>query len=269
MTTLAHVSDLHFGAHDPRVADCLVDELHAHAPQAVIVSGDLTQRARSAQFAAARDYLQRLPGPRLVVPGNHDIPLYDVLRRFLAPLRRYRRFISRELCPSLSLPGVRIVGINTARSLTWKNGRISVRQIDELRAKLTDERDVLRVVVTHHPFIPPAGPDTDRIELVGRAARALEVLDERRVDLLLAGHLHHGYSGVTQPYYPNARRAIVSAQAGTAISRRVRGQANAYNWITFEHDRIAIEVRAWRDGRFVSAPAITYSRRNGSWERRV
>lgn len=264
-TTLAHLSDLHFGTADPAAAAALVRDLGERPPALVVVSGDLTQRARRAQFAAARDYLHRLPGPQVVVPGNHDIPLYDVLRRFLAPLRRYRRYIAAELCPTLTAGAVCVIGVNTARSLTWKEGRISPEQIETVRTRLAAATAAFRVVVTHHPFIPPAGTERERIRLLGRAARALPMLDEQRVDLLLAGHLHHGYSGLTQPYYPTARRGIVAAQAGTAISRRVREQANAYNWITLDEDRITIEVRTWRDGAFRPAPSVVYRRRDGSW----
>lgn len=268
MKTVAHLSDLHFGAERPEIAAALRDELRALAPSLVVISGDLTQRARGGQFAAARDYLASLPGPQLVVPGNHDVPLYDVARRFLAPLARYRRFIHDELNPVYDDGELFVAGLNTARSLTWKSGRISPGQIEHLQARLRPSAARFKIVVTHHPFIPPPfkGSPGARIDLVGRAARALGVLDAGKVDLLLAGHLHHGYSGDTRTHYPAARRAIISAQAGTAISRRVRaGDPNGYNRITLGDDTIAIEVRTWRDSAFTTLHSVNYHRREDGW----
>lgn len=269
MRTIAHISDLHFGTEDAAMAAALAADLNDRSPALLVVSGDLTQRARAAQFQAARAYLGTLPKPQLVVPGNHDVPLFDVIRRFFAPLARYRRWITPELSPVVEDGDLVAIGVNTARSLTWKEGRISLEQIARLQQTLAAVSARHRIVVTHHPFIPPRGAGADRIKLVGRAARALAVLDEQRVDLLLAGHLHEGYSGVTQPYYPTARRAIVSAQAGTAISGRVRQQPNAYNLIHLDGHRMAIEIRTWQDGRFEGTATAQFERRNGSWEARV
>jgi 3',5'-cyclic AMP phosphodiesterase CpdA len=266
--TIAHISDLHFGAERPEIAAALRAELQAFAPSLVVISGDLTQRARRKQFVAARAFLASLPGPQLVVPGNHDVPLYDVLRRFLAPLARYRRFISNEVDPVFDDGDLFVAGLNTARSLTWKSGRISLAQIEALRTRLQHSSARFRVVVTHHPFIPPPskGSSDARIDLVGRAARALTLLDAGKVDLLLAGHLHHGYSGDTRTQYPAAARSIISAQAGTAISHRVRaGDPNGYNRITLDGDTLVIEVRTWRDGAFTPLHQVAYQRNADGW----
>ncbi|HEX2099018.1 MAG TPA: metallophosphoesterase family protein [Candidatus Synoicihabitans sp.] len=267
MKTIAHLSDLHFGTEDAAVALALAEELNATPPTLVVVSGDLTQRAREGQFRAAQSYLQSLPQPQLVVPGNHDVPLYDVARRFLAPLARYRRLIDRHVNPIFHDDSLLVVGVNTARSLTWQNGRISGEQIESLRETLDSSPAEFRVVVTHHPFIPPPAPGAAGIQLLGRAARALRVLDDQHVDLLLSGHLHEGYSGVTQPYYPTARRAIVAAQAGTAISRRVRTQPNAYNLIRLSRDQIEIQIRTWSGRAFETTATVNYCRTGATWAR--
>lgn len=268
MKTIAHLSDLHFGTERPEIAEALRTELRANAPSLVVISGDFTQRARRSQFAAAQAYLKTLPGPQLVIPGNHDVPLYDLPRRFLAPLARYRRFICGELDPVYDDGELFVAGINTARSLTWKSGRISLEQIAALNARLGATHARFKVVVTHHPFIPPPakGSSEARIDLVGRAVRALTVLDAGKVDLLLAGHLHHGYSGDTRTHYPAARRSIISAQAGTAISHRVHdADPNGYNRITLDGDVITIEVRTWRDGSFTTLRTVTYQRGKEGW----
>jgi 3',5'-cyclic AMP phosphodiesterase CpdA len=267
MKTIAHLSDLHFGAEVPKVAEALVADLKARAPSLVIISGDLTQRARRKQFMAAQQYLRRLPQPQLVVPGNHDVPLFDVIRRFAAPLTRYCKFIHDDLDPTYEDDEVIVVGLNTARSFTWKNGRISVEQIEALNRRLDRGGLRVKIVVTHHPFLPP--PGDAGIDLVGRAARAIQVLDACNVDLLLAGHLHRGYAGDIRTHYPAARRAMIAIQAGTAISHRMReGEANAYNLLSVERKLITIDVRAW-DGRgFARLRRTVYDRADDGWHPR-
>lgn len=269
MKTIVHISDLHFGTEQADLLQGLRRDLAELSPTVVVVSGDLTQRARRGQFLAARRFLDQLPGPQLVVPGNHDVPLFDLFSRCFRALSNYRKIITPELNPVFDDGELFVAGVNTARSLTWKAGRISLEQMEVLRARLQATRARFRVVVTHHPFIPPPleGAQQAHIDLVGRAARAITVLDEQRVDLLLAGHLHHGYSGDTRTQYPAARRAIISAQAGTAVSRRVRAaDPNGYNRITLDGDRIGIEVRTWRGGRFVRLRETLYRRIAEGWE---
>lgn len=124
------------------------------------------------------------------VPGNHDVPLYDVLRRFLSPLTRYKRFIDDVLCPYHELPGLAVLGINTARSLTLSEGRISHEQMDFIRETFSRvDPAAMKVLVTHHPLLAfPVGEELT--SAAGRSERALDVAAEAGVDLLLAGHHH-------------------------------------------------------------------------------
>jgi 3',5'-cyclic AMP phosphodiesterase CpdA len=263
MRTIAHVSDLHFGTVIPAVAEALVADLKSLAPSLVVISGDLTQRARRRQFADARNFLQRLPQPQLVIPGNHDIPLFDVARRFLRPLTRYCQFINPELNPVYANEELFVVGLNTARSFTWQSGRISEEQVTLLQKTLERAGSRLKLVVTHHPFIPP--PNGAGIALVGRAALAIPIMADGGVDLLLSGHLHQGYAGDIRSHYPLARRSIIAVQAGTATSGRTRNEPNAYNWITLESHRITIAVRAWSGTAFAPLQVRAYSRSAQGW----
>jgi 3',5'-cyclic AMP phosphodiesterase CpdA len=237
--TLAHLSDLHFGTEDRRIADRLAGELAKLRPRLIVISGDLTQRARRRQFAAARRYLDRLPGSVLVIPGNHDIPLYDVGRRVIAPMGRYRAMISDDLCPFHLDDDLAVLGLNTTRPKRWKEGSISARQVDLIRARFAQApASAHRVLVTHHPFIPP--PSLPRIVVVHGQAAALPVIREAGVELLLAGHLHLGYADAVA-----GGPGLLSVQAGTAISRRRRGQPNAYNVIRLDERGVAVEPRVW------------------------
>ncbi len=264
--TIAHISDLHFGREDPPVAAALREELASRGPALVAVSGDLTQRARASQFRAARAFLDQLPGPVLVVPGNHDVPLWDVLSRFTRPLRNYRRHLTPELAPFFHREDLAVMGVNTARSWTFKNGRISWHQIEQIRERFAPlpER-VFKVIVTHHPFVSsPGDPDP---AVVGRGFHALQAAEAAGVDLLLAGHLHLGFCGDVRAHHLSIKRSMLVAQAGTAISVRTRGEPNTYNWITVEPPHLVIEVRGW-DGRGFATRGLTrWTKRETEWER--
>jgi 3',5'-cyclic AMP phosphodiesterase CpdA len=264
MRLIAHISDLHFGTEDPAVVEGLFSDLLAARPHLVAVSGDLTQRARVGQFAAAQEFLDRIPFPRLVVPGNHDIPLYDVGRRFLRPLHRYRRFITDDLRPIFIDEEMAVLGVNTARSATWKNGRISRDQIAAIREALCPlPPHLFRSVVTHHPFMPP--PNVPPPALVGRGPLALQTLQACGADLLLAGHLHLAYSGDVRSHHVTVQRSILVAQAGTAVSTRHRGEPNAWNLITIEPHRVTIDVRVWSEGIFQTGTTTTYAKEQDAW----
>ena len=266
MRCIAHISDLHFGTEDSAIAAGLMLDLRAQDPSLIAVSGDLTQRARGGQFRAAKNFLDELPHPQVVVPGNHDVPLFDVFRRFLSPLGRYRRIITEVVNPYYEDAEIKLLGINTARSLTWKSGRISLEQVEQIRRTMCPTTgDQFKILMTHHPFIPPPGDPVHAIDLVGRAALALPVIDECGVDLLLAGHLHHGYSGDVRTYYPATSRSIVVVQAGTAISRRVRTEPNGYNLLRLDRTTIEIEVRVWNGSAFIKDKRALYRLKDSEW----
>ncbi|MDX1951021.1 MAG: metallophosphoesterase family protein [Verrucomicrobiota bacterium] len=270
MKRVAHISDLHFGTEQPEVAGKLVVTLESLLPDLLVVSGDLTQRARPEQFQAAAEYLGKFDCPQLVVPGNHDVPLYDLFSRFGSPLKRYCQYISADLDPWWHQDDLAVLGLNTARSLTWKDGRISEEQIALIGSRFRSvPRDCFKLLVTHHPFVPQPGHEEDRDDLVGRAELAMPVIDEAGVDMLLAGHLHHGYSGDVRLYYPAMKRSIIVAQAGTAISNRIRNQANSFNLLLLDKQRIEIQVWLWDgtgvDEGFVKGQTIEYLLKGQEW----
>ena len=262
MRTLAHISDLHFGREDPALIRELLADLRKLEPTLVAVSGDLTQRARRRQFLAARAFLERIPCPKIVVPGNHDIPLYDPVRRFLLPLHRWRRYIAADMDPLYMDAEMAVLGVNTARSLAFVNGRISDRQITLLRNRLCSIPDrTFKIVVTHHPFIPPPIPP---YSIVGRAAKALAVLEECGVDLLLAGHYHLGYSDDIRSHHETIRSRILVSQAPT-LSTRLRHEPAAYNVYTIDPPVLTLVVRSWNGKRFVTARKTRFREIKKTW----
>jgi 3',5'-cyclic AMP phosphodiesterase CpdA len=244
MRTLVHLSDLHFGRVDDALLAPLRELVQRLAPDVVVVSGDLTQRAKSEQFEAARAYLDTLPGPQIIVPGNHDISLYNVFRRFLKPLERYQRYITEDLTPFYADQEIAVLGINTARSLTFKDGRVNEEQVASIHAALGGlDPAVVRIVVTHHPFDLPEHADED--DLVDRAPMAMAAFAECGVDLLLAGHLHVSHANSTANRYPISEYAALVVQAGTATSTRGRGEVNSFNVIRVEPARIDVDRYGW------------------------
>jgi 3',5'-cyclic AMP phosphodiesterase CpdA len=267
MARIVHLSDLHFGAHDERLVAGVEESVETLKPDLVVVSGDFTQRARTEQFEEACGFLDRLRerGHEVLgVPGNHDVPLYDVLRRFLSPLTRYRRFIDETLCPFIELPGVAVLGINTARSLTFKDGRISTEQIDFIRETFArTDPEATRVLVTHHPLLAvPVGEEIERA--VGRQELALDAIEEAGVDLLLAGHAHHASIHDASELVTRSGGALV-VQAGTATSTRVREQDQSFNTIDIADGGVTVTLNTWADDAFKPADAQPYKFQDGHW----
>ncbi|HEY4956623.1 MAG TPA: metallophosphoesterase [Caldimonas sp.] len=266
MRTIVHLSDLHFGRTDPAIIEPLVATIAAIAPDVVVVSGDLTQRARAAEFKAARAFLARLPEPKVVVPGNHDVPLYRVWERFLSPLGKYQRYVQSDLEPAYVDAEIAVIGVNTARSLTFKSGRINDEQMLSIHARLDPlAESVIKIVVTHHPFDLPDEPGNDA--LVGRAQEAMTVFARCGVDVLLAGHFHTSQSGETSARYEIAGYAALVVQAGTATSTRGRGEQNSFNVLRVESDRVVVERQVWQPdvGAFALARSERFTRDGSRW----
>lgn len=268
MRIIAHLSDLHFGALDERVLPPLLDAIGAAAPHLVAVSGDFTQRARRRQFAEARAFLDRLQWPALVVPGNHDIPLFDLATRFLDPLGRYRRFISSDLAPVFADDEIVVVGLNSARGTAFRHGEGRLNQAQVLRATARlnlAPPAAVKIVVTHHPFDLPAGHPEHH--LIGRANMAMEWLAAAGADMFLAGHLHVSHIAQTAARYAIAGHSALVVQAGT-MSRRARGELNSFNVLRVSAARVEIERQSWDHARerFARSWAGAFHRSADGWK---
>ena len=271
MRTIVHLSDLHFGRVDPAIPPALLRAVAVAAPDLVAVSGDITQRARIAEFKAAAHFLETLPAPVLAVPGNHDVPLYNVLLRWLLPLDRYRRYITSDLAPFCEDAEIAALGVNTTRALTFKDGRINRHQMEAAKRRFAHCRnDVTRIVVTHHTFDTPDPVGAIAAhKVVGRADMAMAGLLLADVDMILSGHLHMSGVGETTKRYPLPGRAALLIRAGTATSTRRRGQVNAFNVVRVARPEVAIDCMVWQpdEGRFVAASTERFRRTEVGWSR--
>jgi 3',5'-cyclic AMP phosphodiesterase CpdA len=268
---IAQLSDMHFGAHDPRIVAASEAWLAEQKPDLVILSGDFTQRARREQFEEAAAWLERLRGAGhriLAVPGNHDVPLYDLARRFGTPLRRYKRYISRDLCPWFEDDHVAVLGINTARSLTFKSGRINREQmalIEERFARVPESKT--RILVTHHPlYAMPVGEGGELSEAVGRHDDAARAVCRAGVHIALAGHFHRTYAAAARKMVERAGGALV-IQAGTATSVRLRNnELQSFNWIhAHRNNDIELQVIAWDGEAFRRGSHVRFAYEDETW----
>lgn len=258
MIEILHISDLHFG--DPFMPD-RAGAVHTLArrrdPDLVVVSGDLTQRAKRREFEAAAAFLADFEPPVAVTPGNHDVPLYRVWERFLDPYRHYSDLVSPELDEVHRLEGLTVVCLNSSRSFTLSNGRLTSEQLSfaEEAFESAPEAD-LRALVTHHHLAPP--PDLEsRHSVMPGARRALRRLTDAGMHLVMAGHMHRSYIGDSLDFFPgdSRDRAVVLVQCGTTTSERGRGresQRNSLNVIRADMEEIFVTHYLWRrePGRF-------------------
>jgi len=268
MRKIVHLSDLHFGRVDAELLQPLRSRIEALGPDLLVVSGDLTQRAKPRQFREAKAFLDSLPRPQLVVPGNHDVPLYNVFQRFLTPLGKYQRIVTRDLAPEFIDDEIAVVGVNTARSFVFKDGSINSSQVAHVKSRICDlGQRVIKIVVTHHPFDVPE--DHDDSEIVDKAARAMQAFAECGADVLLSGHLHKTHTTQSAERYKTAGHSALIVQAGTATSTRGRGETNSFNHLRVTADDIEIERWQWNSNSkvFELGPVERYVHAPDGWHR--
>ncbi len=225
----------------------MLEFIDRHHPDFVVVSGDLTQRAKPEQFRQARAFVDRIPVPSLVVPGNHDVPLYRVWQRIFDPYGAYKKYFSPELEPVYRDDEMLVVGINTAFGWTIKDGRITLRRLLEVEKILRSVPDeVCKVVVAHHHLIPPPNFGTQRV--LANAYEAMDLFSSASVDLILSGHLHQAYIGNSEEFYPKGRPPVVILHSGTTTSNRGRAgerERNTCNWIQVDRRSMVVSHFRW------------------------
>ncbi|MFP4045282.1 MAG: metallophosphoesterase family protein [Rhodosalinus sp.] len=259
MRRIVHLSDLHFGRETPELLAPLLAAVREAEPDLVAVTGDLTQRARRAQFEAAAHFLDALPAPVLCVPGNHDIPLDRPDLRLLRPFARYRRHVSRDLAPVWQDPALMVQGLNTADPLAWQRGRVRRRHLRRAcRAFPGSGR--LNVLLAHHPFGQSPGSGK---KLMRNARRTLETLADCDAHLVLSGHLHRW---LAEPFVERkGGTRVLQVHVGTGISTRHRGQGNDFAVITLDRGQIGVTRMLADQGRFRRDAGFAFVRGDSGW----
>jgi len=264
MIRILHLSDPHFGAADPAVAARFLTQAAELAPDITILSGDLTMRARRGELADARYFVDRLPRPRLVIPGNHDIPAANQpLDRFFAPFRRYRLTFGKEIEPAHSAPGLHVVSINSSKPFgpypDWSVGRLSREELRRADQRLSGPPGTFRVLVLHHPLIAP--PDHGR-DVVQPLPELLDLLAKHRVDLVLCGHFHKSHLA---PIGPGGGWQAVVSQAATVCSTRLHGEPQGFHLIRASAARIEIDRHVLRGDSFEFDATFSFVPGEAGW----
>ncbi|MBS1300963.1 metallophosphoesterase [Loktanella sp. SALINAS62] len=221
---LVLLTDLHFGRASPDLVQPLLDSIANASPDLIVIAGDFVQRARGKQFSAARDFVDRLQHDWIAVPGNHDIPLYNIVARVLSPRAAYRRWIAPDTAPTVTTDDAVIVGLDTTHRWSHQRGLIRPAQIaqvaDAIRANWQD-RTV--VVMAHHPF--HQSPDVEK-KVMKNAAEALRTWSDCGPHIILSGHLH---TWTVEPFIAEKNRSMtLQVHCGTGLSTRLRGSSNEY-----------------------------------------
>lgn len=250
MRSLLHISDVHFGPkHLPRLAEGVLALVEARRPDLVVISGDLTQRAKADQFHAAREFVDRLPVPSIAVPGNHDVPLWRVWERAFDPFGAYAKHFSPDLEPVYRDEELLVVGINSAFNWTRKDGRIRLRRLLEVRDLFAaTPESVFKVVVVHHHLIPPPNFGSQRV--LANAYEAIDLFSRAGVDLVLSGHQHQSFIASSEEFYPVGRPPVLIVHTGTTTSSRGRAaerEKNTCNWIDIDEKKIVVSQLRWHN----------------------
>jgi len=243
---LAHLSDIHFGVEDVAACEAAIGAVADFAPDLVVVTGDLTRNGLPREFRAARAWLDRLPGPRLVTPGNHDTPYWNLVLRTLVPFNRYRRFIGPSH-QAVDMEGVAARAINSARGpqprLNWSKGAVRLKRVREAGAELAAAGRRLKLFACHHPLREIEG---ERVAGgVRRGAAAGAILAAAEVDLILTGHLHHPFA-VPLPCGDGRTYAV---GAGT-LSLRTRGPPAGFSTIEADEAQMTVIAHGWTGSHF-------------------
>lgn len=253
MKRIAHLSDLHFGRTDPQVVEALLEDLKRQHPDLIIISGDLTQRARDRQFAAARAFIDRLPVPAVMVPGNHDLaPVYHPLTRLFRPRAKFRRYLlSRETLPVWYDEDIVAIGLDSTRHLHFKSGKLRrahLERVDNVLAWVPDT--ACKIAFLHHPPV------------AAQAGLSFDTLAERGIDLILAGHVHR--SKVARIQTLDGKTSLL-IQASTACSTRLRGDTNGYALLSVDMPRLEVTLRGWNGEDFQTVRSLTFLHGDRGW----
>ena len=262
MTTIAHISDIHFGREVPTVIEGLLDALYELKPDLLIASGDITQRATDEQFHQAQQFFHDLPWPAFIVPGNHDLSATNLVERFFYPWQKWQHYINPELEPVLSQPNYTVVGVNTARAagwyFDWSRGQIEAQQITRITQLLTLVPETnLRLLVAHHPFWLPA--KYAHRDLVQGRNQALQAFQSAGVDIILSGHIHLAYTRLMQ--------GVIISHTGTTFSDRLLDHnPNSFNIIRGNREQLEVTVMAWHSPQFEPISQQLFKRQTGNWQ---
>nr|WP_256447698.1 metallophosphoesterase [Paracoccus marinaquae] len=254
------MSDLHFGLHRGDLVGALLDRINHARADLVVVTGDLTHRGRPGQFRQAAGFLARINAPVMAVPGNHDVPLYNIPLRFAWPFAGFSEAIGADLAPTRAAGTVRVLGLNSTDPFSWQRGVIRRGEIDRLIGGI--DPLATNILALHHPL--QQLPAIDK-ELATRAPEALRRLGAAGLHVVLSGHLHlWDCGGLLACGHPG----VLQIQAGTALCSRLGDRQNEFAVLDFAGTGLTVErhVAPMAQEGFQPPERLHFRRGGGVWQ---
>lgn len=249
---IAFITDIHFGRLTVGAEAALLADLRAQKPDLILIGGDVTQRGFTKQYRECQEFLKQLSAPWLCVIGNHDVPAWNLLERFIAPYHAYQKFITRDLNPTWVNDTVAIRGLNSARRMmrnwAWEQGAISDMQLRRTAEFFAQHRGKINILMVHHPITHPIDRPTKL--LVENHTAAVEMCAAAGVDIILTGHLHRANIREAKTILPNIKKPMYFVQGGTALCDRLRGEENSYWMISIENKKPEFMLRNFNGQNF-------------------
>jgi 3',5'-cyclic AMP phosphodiesterase CpdA len=263
MKTIVHISDLHFGKDKEKIVEALSASIERQKPDLIAVSGDLTQRAFASQFKSAMHFLNSYDCPKVIVPGNHDIPVFNIYERLTDPFKRFCHLVCYEDYPCHEDDEIAVLGVNSVENKTWKSGRLINAQIDRIEQLFNQIDDrLLKILVIHHNLI--FFPFEKSEKKVLSSTRILNRLITSSVDVILLGHDHRSLV-VGLPQSRTRPPKAILVKAGTAVSTRTRGEVNSYNILILDGGEFKVTVMHFQDGGFIDHESVSFRRKGDQW----
>ena len=262
MKKIVHISDLHFGTEKPDILSLLFDELNSINPDVVVVSGDLTQRAKTKQFIKAKSFINRVDFPLVIIPGNHDIPLYNIWERVTNPFAKFESYFDKS-DRYYSDDQLQIIGLNSVRNLRWKSGRISSEELEIADSQLKEfPKKTVKILTFHHNLLHISS-QRNAVKLF-KTKLMHDWLMQNGIDLVLFGHDHRP---MVQPILFDEDNTFdfILIQAGTTISKRTRGFPNSFNLINISDFRCEILIKEIIDQEFEIVATHQFAKISGGW----
>ena len=241
---IVHISDLHFGMNRLEIADAFLQDLSSVKPELIIISGDLTQRAKDEQFLALQIFLKQLPAEVLVVPGNHDIPLCNVYSRFISPFKAYRHYVGNQFKDKFSNDDIAILGINSVNPYKIKDGKLSKKNLKAINYYFKTEDKSANILFFHHNF----DQLKDMHKPLENEKQFLSYLKDSKVNIVCTGHLHFAHVGLIQK---NNKKPCLVLHAGSLLCTRSRDGLNSYFVIDIDDHNCSVNWRVFSEQQFI------------------
>ena len=250
---IIHLSDLHFGTEIPGVTDILIDDIRTQAPDVIVISGDSTQRALVSQYVQMQKFIRQInQQPILIVPGNHDISLHNLIERFFYPLSKFKKYLCSTLNPHLQVDNVVILGVNSVTSYKPMSGYVTDEQLNYVNNFFAKrDKNETRIIVMHHNLIR-----SERHKIINDSEKIINTFAQCGINLVLSGHIHYAHIEHLKRNFLAHNMYVITA--GTAISTRTL-LTNSYNVIELQNGQFILTVRELKNDNFQSLPSATFT----------